>query len=71
MGALQAPVVVGQVADEILFGEADASVGLEIALYVFFDSVLLAGEGGGWLFLSMSYRILACDLLTGVGSWPR
>jgi hypothetical protein len=71
MGALQALVVFGQVAGEILFGEADGGIGLEIALYVFFDGVLLAGEGGGCLFLSMSYRILACDLLTGVGSWPR
>jgi hypothetical protein len=72
MCALQTPVVFDEVADEILFGESDGSVGLEVSLNVFFDGVVLARESGvassGKL---MFYRILACDLLADAGRWSR
>jgi hypothetical protein len=68
--ALRAPVLFGQVADQILLGDAYGSVGLEVALDVFLDGAVLAGESGVAFACELMFcGIYAGDLLTCAGRW--
>ena len=68
VGALEAPMVFADVADEVEFGLADGRVGLTIPFAVFFEGFLFAGERGvSGCGEAMLQAVLADDLFTGLG----
>ncbi len=72
MGALQAPVISGDVDNQSPLGDADGGVGVDIAFDVFCDGFLFAGEGGVALSCELMFDcVRGDDLAACFGGWTR